>query len=348
MQKDVLANIMHRGYLVMGVQYSAPPMNDSLDSKDGWAKAESGGTAGEEERRRRELNWKRQGFDYEMANLIAAQMGLVGKSRVKAREVQKFEDLFCLLNRKESNGDFSVDLIMSGIAIDPAYDSTISWSKGYVDFGYALIAKKSSYIESLDQLGGKNVGVVQGDNVVDAYVKRNVHGANVAALSDQEDSWLNNALNVGKTDAIIYDYPFAAQEVREINKEKTREGIAGQQLEIKVASLPESEHKYSIGVPKGNDDLLERINEAIDRVKRTPEYGALVRRYFTSKDVRQPEIVAGTSVVVVRSGDSLTKISERELHDVRRWVEISRLNNVGNDYLIFPGQRLAMPSDYKN
>ena len=96
-----MANVMRRGYLIMGVQNSAPPMNDSPDSEEGWKKAAEAGASGEEERRRKELNWKREGFDYEMASMIAAEMGLIGEKRVRAREVSEFQDLFCLLNRQE-------------------------------------------------------------------------------------------------------------------------------------------------------------------------------------------------------------------------------------------------------
>jgi hypothetical protein len=53
--------------------------------------------------------------------MIAYEMGLIHKDNVKAREVSEFNDLFCLLNRQEKDGSFSVDMFMSGIARNPGY-----------------------------------------------------------------------------------------------------------------------------------------------------------------------------------------------------------------------------------
>ena len=49
-------------------------------------------------------------------------------------------------------------------------------------------------------------------------------------------------------------------------------------------------------------------------------------------------------VVVVESGDTLSEISQRFLGDASRFPEIARLNNIADPDLIFPGQRLLLPS----
>jgi ABC-type amino acid transport substrate-binding protein len=341
-QKNVLANIMRRGYLIMGVQSSAPPMNDSPDSETDW-EAVTNNQMSEEERRRKELSWKRTGFDYEIATMIAANMGLIGKGKVKAREVQEFKDLFCLLNRHEADGTPSVDIIMSGIVQDESYNDVISWSIGYADFGYALITKKSSNIESLDDCKDKKIGIVKGDNVVKKYVSTQLPSANIVELSDESDEWLFDGLSRNQVDAVVYDYPFAAVEVDRINDQLKEQGVSGKSLEIRDPRLPNSELKYCIGVPKGNDDLLEELNGAITSVKESPRYAALIQKYFSSKAIARVKIEAGANIYIVKRGDSLSTIARDVLNDIGRWQEIANLNKVANVHLIHPGQKLQMP-----
>jgi ABC-type amino acid transport substrate-binding protein len=342
--KNTWAEIKNRGYLIMGVQASAPPMNDSPE-REIWDD-EKGDTA-EDDRRQKELYWKRTGFDYDLAKMIAAELGLIHKTNVRAREVSEFQDLFCLLNRQEKDGSFSVDIIMSGIARDASYDDTISWSKPYVEFGYALVTKKSSYIETGADLKNKKIGIVKGDNIVKAYVAAQFGGSEIIELSDESDEWLSDALNLqdNHVEAVVYDYPFAVEELKGINKLANDVGVPGKLLEIRIASLPNSELKYSIGVPRGEDDLLAMINDALDKItdERNPRYAALIQKYFRSGDVTPVQIASGSRVYIVQKGDSLSMIAARLLDKMERWRELATLNNIGNVHLIFPGQKLVLP-----
>ena len=340
--RNVLRDIRKRNYLIMGVQWYSPPMNYSPKDEDF-----TPGEGNEEERRDQELNWDREGFDYELANMIAARLGLQGKKMVRAREVLEFEELFPLVNRKEKNGDYSVDIIMSGISRDPKYDDTISWSIGYVEFGYALIAKKSSYIEDLDDCKDRRIGIVKGDNVVKAYVSEKLPNAQIVELSDEENGWTNDALNLDKVvDAIIYDYPFAVVELNPINQIKEDAEIKGETLEMKKTSLPDSYRTYNIGVAKGNDELLEKINDAIKEIRETQRYADLVRKYMSPPPGTVKQATpAGGRLYIVKVGDSLSKIALAELGDANRWPELRGLNNIPNEHVIFKGQRISLPKE---
>lgn len=341
--KNVLAEIRKRHYLIMGVQASAMPMNNS-PMTDIWEKDNDDREEGK--RREKELSWDRTGFDYELARMIVANMGVIGKGNVKAREVPEFKDLFCLLNRQESDGSFSVDIIMSGIARDPLYDNTISWTKPYAEFGYSLVTKKSSYIETLDDCKGKKIGIVAGDNIVKGYVTSQMPDSEIVELSDEKDEWLSDALNLDQVDAVVYDYPFAVEELKWINEEVRESGAQGKLLEIRIANIPNFQLKYSIGVPKGEEDLLEKLNDAIDKVtsEDNPRYASLIQKYFTSTDIKPVEIKPGAKVYIVQRGDSLARIARRELGDEQRWKELGSLNNIGNDHLIVPKQKLILPN----
>jgi ABC-type amino acid transport substrate-binding protein len=321
-QTAVLKRIMDRKAIVMGVQSEAPPMNyEEVDEKTN--------------------EKKRLGFDYDMASLIASHLNLIGAEKVRVKEVELYAELPCLLKRKEGDA-YSVDVIMSGITPDDIKD--VEWSMPYFDFGYALIAKKNSYISNLIDCRNKKIGIVKGDPTVEAYARSKLPNATLVPLDD-DTGWMNS-INTGDVDAIIYDYPFAVVEVKDINDEKNEAGVTGDVLEIKKAFLEGSDSKYCIGLPAGNPDLKRRIDEAIDTIKGSPQYITLVQRYFRSGDVKKAPVPAGANFVVVKKGDSLSQIAMEHLGNADRWPELQQLNNVGSAYLIFPGQKLIMPADY--
>lgn len=342
---NVLSQILTRKYLVMGVQWYAPPMNFAEEDEH-----YTPGEGDEEKRRSEELNWQRTGFDYEIAKLIADYIGKKNdvKIAVKAREVDDFEELFGLLNRKEKdNKTFSVDIIMSGIAEDTS-ESTISWSRGYVEFGYALVVRKSGDIGRLEDCKNRKIGIVKGDRNVEGYVLSKLPGAKLVILSDKENNWIDNALNENMSvEAIIYDFPFAEKEVNASNKEKQQKGIKGKNLQIIDVNLPDSERSYNIGVAKGNDDLLEEINEAIDAIRKTPHYGELVRKHLPARPgtIKPAEAIPGARQYRVKEGDSLSQIALRELGDASKVQELARVNQIPNENLIFTGMTLQLPDN---
>lgn len=53
----------------------------------------------------------------------------------------------------------------------------------------------------------------------------------------------------------------------------------------------------------------------------------------------------GGTTIVVERGDTLSKIAQQYLGDASRYTEIARLNNLANPNVIYPGQRLQLPSE---
>ena len=47
----------------------------------------------------------------------------------------------------------------------------------------------------------------------------------------------------------------------------------------------------------------------------------------------------------VKSGDSLSVIARDTLGNVDRWRELAYMNSIAAPYVIYPGQRLVLPSD---
>lgn len=285
-------------------------------------------------------NGKQKGLDYDLARLIFSQteFGFTNNTSIEADHLVKdYADIPSLLSKKTTRGNFEVDIIMGGLTFTDDDDPNVVYTIPYMeDFGYCLVAKKSSTIKSLDDLKGKKIGVVQEDPDVLSYTKSVLPaGATIVELSDDTETWLSNFLNTNKVDAIFYDFPFAVGE------------IEGSDLQIKVANLPNSSISYKIGLRKGNEKLRDELNTAIRKIKELPEYSTLIKRYLPVKDVLVPTNDNKNPIHIVKKGESLSIIAEQHLNNVKRWKDIQSLNNLPNPQFISTGDKLIMPVDYR-
>ena len=133
-------------------------------------------------------------------------------------------------------------------------------------------------------------------------------------------------------DALIYDYPFAAEEI----KEHPRTTIVQYNL---------NQSKYAVAIPEGNFDLVYEINSAIDKFRATPQYADLMREYLSSTSEVFTKPVEGRKTYTVKPGDTLARIAQTVLGDANRWKQIWDLNRdrVANENLIYPRLVLLMP-----
>lgn len=261
---------------------------------------------------------QRQGFDVEFANLVASKMG-VSRVDVIEDDYDKLPDLL-------RNGN--IDMVMGGYVPDPAIDK-VEWSDGYLEFGLCLIVKQGSAIRELKHLAGKTIGVYD-DPAAKSWVKENVTGA-AEIKAYKETGWFAN-LEKGDIDAIIYDYPFAVREIKNFTK-------------LRIVKLNLNASRYAIGVPARNDDMLGAVNKAIADILKTAEYEQLVKKYLTTEAVQVAELPKGSKVYVVKAGDTLSKIAQKQLGKDDAWKTIYDLNKdrLANPHLLSVGMQLLMP-----
>jgi ABC-type amino acid transport substrate-binding protein len=207
----------------------------------------------------------------------------------------------------------------------------VAWSNGYLDFGLCMIVQEAmqATFRSPSDLAGKRVAIYD-DPAAERWVKENIPNARISKFSG-DDGWFE-AVEKDQADALIYDYPFAAEEIK-----------AHRRTTIVKYNLNQS--KYAVGVPAGNFDLVYEVNSAIDKFRATPQYAELMREYLSSSSEVFMKPVAGRKTYTVKAGDTLTKIAAAELMDINRWKEIWDLNRdrVANENLIYPRLVLLMP-----
>jgi ABC-type amino acid transport substrate-binding protein len=292
----VLASIRQTKVLRVGMEPDAPPLHFINE------------------------NQQEDGFDFQMAARIGKQ---VGTERVRVVEAD-YGELPALLRK----GD--IDVIMAGYVPDPTIEG-VDWSNGYLDFGLCMIVQEGmlSTYRDVSDLAGKVVAIYD-DPAAEKWVRANIPNVTIRKFSG--DSGWFEAVENGQADALIYDYPFAAVEI----KEHPRTVIAKYNL---------NKSKYAVGVPAGNYDLVYEINKALDQIKESDQYATLMKTYLASKSEAFMKPVAGKRTHRVVAGDTLSKIARRELGNPERWEEIWKLNTqrVADPNLIYPGLVLILP-----
>lgn len=295
-RKGVLAAVRQAGVIRVGMEEDAAPLHFINDRK------------------------QEDGFDFRLAGLIAEGIGV--------KRIQVVEDDYENLPDRLRAGD--IDIIMAGYVPDPSISGVV-WSNGYLDFGLCLIVREGDVatFRSVRDLAGKRIAIYD-DPAAERWVQENIPGARISKFSG-DNGWFE-AVEKDQVDALIYDYPFAAEEI----KEHPRTTIVQFNL---------NQSKYAVGVPAGNFDLVYEINQVIDRVKGTPQYADLMREYLSNASEIFTRPIAGRKTYTVKAGDTLSKIAQAQLKDTNRWREIWDLNRdrVANENLIYPRLVLLMP-----
>ena len=161
---------------------------------------------------------------------------------------------------------------------------------------------------------------------------RQYPGTTFVEVDDADPAFIQKALDSRAVDAFIYDYPFAV------------ESIKGTDAQFAVAKLDGSSIAYKIGVRAQDQSLLIYLNAAIAKVRQTPEYLELLRKYFVSNQTVTTAATAGERTYTVRQGDTLNLIASSQLGNGQRYAEIQRRNNLANPNLILVGQHLVIPA----
>lgn len=288
----VLQRIRSTGVVRVGMEDEAPPMNFLV-------------------------NGRREGFDVRMAERITREIG--------AKSVEYVEDYYDELPALLTGGD--VDLLMGGYVPDPSLRG-IEWSDGYLDFGLCLIVRQGSAVREVQHLDGRSVGIYT-DPAAREWVESNVPGVTIREF--EGTGWFSH-LDKGEVDAIIYDYPFAVEEIKEFPR-------------LRIVKLNLNAASYSVGVPAGNLDLLDAVNAAIKKITEAPDFDELVKQFFKSEQLQVQALPVGTKTYEVKSGDTLSGIAAAHLGSASAWPRLWELNKsrVANPHLIEVGFQLQMP-----
>ena len=196
------------------------------------------------------------GIDPEIAAAIADELGM---------ELQIEDVDFDSIVAGVASGKY--DMGMAGMTVDPDRLESVNFSDSYATGIQSIIVKEGSPIQSVDDLSSSTkIGVQQGTT-----------GAQYAADDYGQDAVVNfnkgadavQALVTDKVDCVIIDNEPAKSFV---------EANPG----LKILDTEYAVEDYAICVAKDNDELLDKINDALAKLKEDGTVDEIINKYIPS------------------------------------------------------------------
>ena len=197
-----------------------------------------------------------EGIDIETAQAIADKLGL---------ELQIDDMDFDAALRAVQQG--KADMVMAGVTVTDERQNVMDFTDSYATGIQSIIVKEDSDIASVDDLAGKKIGTQRGTTGY-LYCSDDFGDENVVAY----DNGLTavQMLNNGQVDCVVIDNAPA------------KEFIAANPG-LKLLDTAYVEESYAIGVGKGNTELKDAINTALEELKADGTLQAIVDKYITAE-----------------------------------------------------------------
>ncbi|MBB6178237.1 ABC transporter substrate-binding protein [Pseudorhizobium flavum] len=201
-----------------------------------------------------------KGFDVDIANALCEEM--------KAKCAIVAQDWDGIIPGLMAN---KYDAIIASMSITEERKQQIDFTNKYYTTPLAVIAPKDGDVKgvSVEELKDKVVGAqastTQANYATDVYEKA---GIEVKLYPTQEEAAAD--LQNGRIDALISD-KFVV--VDWLNGD-------GKDCCAMVGDVPGTETEAGIGIRKGEEELKERFNTAIDAIVANGTYGKIVAKYF--------------------------------------------------------------------
>ena len=197
-----------------------------------------------------------EGIDIEVAGAIAEKLGL-------ELQVDDMDFDAALLAAQSGKSD----IVMAGVTVTDERQKVMDFSDTYAEGIQSIIVPEDSDIATADDLSGKTIGTQRGTTgylyCTDDFGEENVIAYDNGLTAVQ-------ALNNGQVDAVVIDNA-PAQEFVAANPG------------LKILDTAYAQEDYAIGVAKGNTQLLDAINGALEELQDDGTLQAIVDKYITAE-----------------------------------------------------------------
>lgn len=200
------------------------------------------------------------GFDVDLANEVAERIGVT----------IKFQPIDWSMKETELNAG-NIDLIWNGYTITAERQEKVAFTKPYLENSQIIVTLADSDINTKVDLAGKNVAVQAESSALDAINSEPEVAESFGELV--EFSTNNEAfsdLESGRTDALVVDEVNARYFMKQVGEEK-----------YKVLDEDFGDEEYGIGLRKDDTELLKKINDAMDEMKKDGTYDAVYAKWFS-------------------------------------------------------------------
>ena len=197
-----------------------------------------------------------EGIDIETAQAIADKLGL-------ELQIDDMDFDAALLAVQQGKAD----MVMAGVTVTDERQNVMDFTDSYATGIQSIIVKEDSDIASVDDLAGKKIGTQRGTTGY-LYCSDDFGDENVVAYANGLTAV--QMLNNGQVDCVVIDNAPA------------KEFIAANPG-LKLLDTAYVEESYAIGVGKGNTELKDAINTALEELKADGTLQAIVDKYITAE-----------------------------------------------------------------
>ncbi|WP_432358777.1 amino acid ABC transporter substrate-binding protein [Sporosarcina sp. UB5] len=205
----------------------------------------------------RDENNELTGFDIEYAKAAAEHMGMEAK--------------FQPIDWKTKETELSsgrIDLIWNGYTITDERKGKVLFTKPYLENAQVVATLANSDISQLKDLSGKKVGLQALSSASDA-LNANPIRSEIKSISEYADNVLAlSDLKAGRVEAVVID-----EVVIDYYMSKD-EGT------FKVLDESLAPEEYGVGVKKGNEELLKKLQDALDKMNEDGTAAKISTKWF--------------------------------------------------------------------
>ncbi len=201
------------------------------------------------------IDLKPQGLDIDMANYIAAKMG-VG---IELLPVSSANRIAYLQTKK-------ADLVISTLGKNPEREKVIDFTAAYSPFFQAVFAPKSLAIKSMNDLAGKSVAVTRGAMEDQELTKVAPASADIKRFEDNNATV--SAFVSGQTQLLATGASVAGNMMQ-------RNPQLGAEYKLLLKDSPNF-----IGVAKGEDALRLKVNAIIADAKKSGDIEKMAQKWL--------------------------------------------------------------------
>jgi len=195
------------------------------------------------------------GFDIDLMNAICDNLGVEGEFTVVP-----FDGIVSGLKNHK------YDAVISAFTITPEREKVVDFSQPYYQAGQSIAVRLDEQrIKSIDDLVGKKVGVQLG--TTGEILAKKIEGAEIISYDNIGAAFID--MDNKKLDAIINDKP-------------TSERIIAVKGKAKIVGETLTSENYGIAVRKGEQRLLDAINESLQKLLATGKLQRINEKWFSS------------------------------------------------------------------
>ena len=197
------------------------------------------------------------GIDAEIGKAIADELGMEFEI-----EDMEFDSIIAAVVSNKA------DIGMAGMTVTEDRKKNVNFTDSYTTAVQVIIVTEDSEVTSADDFEGKGIGVQQG-TTGDIYVTDDF-GDKATVERYNKGTEAVEALKQGKIDAVVIDNEPAKAFVAE------NEGL-------KILETEYVTEEYAIAISKDNDELLEKVNDALNKLIEDGTVQEIIDKYIDAE-----------------------------------------------------------------